>query len=69
MAIASETLQNLWQKPHHNPWEQAHPCPNCGRTMQLTRSGATSSGVSGFHSYGCYGCAECGIWAMEADEE
>ncbi len=65
MAMASETLQNLWQKPRY-PWERAHPCPNCGRTMQLTRSVATSGGISGFHTHGC---GECGIWAMEADEE
>ncbi len=35
------------------------PCPNCGRTMQLTRSTADTSGVSEIHSYGC---GECGLW-------
>jgi predicted RNA-binding Zn-ribbon protein involved in translation (DUF1610 family) len=35
------------------------PCPNCGRTMQLKRSTADTSGISEVHSYGC---AECGLW-------
>jgi hypothetical protein len=46
-------------------WEQPHPCPNCGRTMQLSRSAAHSGGISGYH---CYGCGECGLWTTEADD-
>ncbi len=37
------------------------PCPNCGRTMQLTRS-AADGGMSATQSYGC---AECGLWTTE----
>lgn len=43
-----------------------HPCPNCGRTMQLTRSTAHTGGISGLRSYGC---AECGIWSAEDGDE
>jgi hypothetical protein len=53
-------------KPAAKPaWEQSHPCPNCGRTMQLSRSAAHSGGITGFNSYGC---AECGLWTTESDE-
>jgi predicted RNA-binding Zn-ribbon protein involved in translation (DUF1610 family) len=38
------------------------PCPNCGRTMQLTRSTADTSGITEMRSYGC---AECGLWTTE----
>ena len=44
---------------------QSHPCPNCGRTMQLTRSTAHTGGISGLRSYGC---AECGIWSAESED-
>jgi predicted RNA-binding Zn-ribbon protein involved in translation (DUF1610 family) len=38
------------------------PCPNCGRTMQLTRSTADTCGISEIRSYGC---GECGLWITE----
>jgi len=43
-------------------WRQAHPCPNCGRTMQLFRSAAHTGGISEIRSYGC---AECGLWTSD----
>jgi C4-type Zn-finger protein len=38
------------------------PCPNCGRTMQLTRSTAHTGGICEIRNYGC---AECGLWTTE----
>ncbi|HEY2535141.1 MAG TPA: hypothetical protein VGJ20_45785 [Xanthobacteraceae bacterium] len=38
------------------------PCPNCGRTMQLTRATAHTGGISELRSYGC---GECGLWTSE----
>ena len=58
MLLSRETT-NLFAKPQ---WRQDHPCPNCGRTMQLVRSAADSGGISGICSYGC---AECGLWTSD----
>jgi hypothetical protein len=38
------------------------PCPNCGRTMQLTRATAHTGGIPELRNYGC---AECGLWTTE----
>ena len=65
MAVVSEMVLSLRQNPQHRFWEQPHPCPNCGRSMQLSVSRGHSSGISGFHSYAC---GECGLSMMEADE-
>ena len=46
-------------------WRYPHPCPNCGRTMQLNRSVADTSGISGIESYGC---AECGLWTTDFED-
>ena len=40
-----------------------HPCSNCGRPMQLSRSAADSGGICAVVSFGC---AECGIWMTES---
>lgn len=59
-------MYGLHEAPRgREPLEVAHPCPNCGRTMQLTRATAHTGGISETHSYGC---AECGIWTT-ADVE
>ncbi|MGA7791077.1 MAG: hypothetical protein WCA56_23240 [Xanthobacteraceae bacterium] len=50
------------QRYVREPLDVPHPCPNCGRTMQLTRGTAHTGGISDVQSYGC---AECGIWTVE----
>jgi len=46
----------------HDRFPVPLPCPNCGRTMQLTRSTADTGGISQIRSFGC---GECGIWTSE----
>jgi predicted RNA-binding Zn-ribbon protein involved in translation (DUF1610 family) len=38
-------------------------CPNCGRSMHLTR---TTSRTGGLPELRTYGCGECGVWVTEA---
>ena len=58
MLLSRETPE-LLGRPQ---WRQAHPCPNCGRTMQLFRSAAHTGGISEIRSFGC---AECGLWTSD----
>jgi hypothetical protein len=48
--------------PAHDRAPVPLPCPNCGRTMQLTRATAHTGGISELRSYGC---GECGLWTSE----
>lgn len=62
MLLSREVVVPL-SKPQ---WRQAHPCPNCGRTMQLFRSTAHTGGISEIRSFGC---AECGLWTSGFESE
>lgn len=44
----------------------SHPCPNCGRSMQLTRATADTGGISEVRSFGC---GECGVWIAESTDD
>jgi len=46
--------------------ERAAPiCPNCGRSMHLTR---TIPGIGGLVELRVYSCRQCGVSLTEADE-
>jgi predicted RNA-binding Zn-ribbon protein involved in translation (DUF1610 family) len=58
--LLSREINSPFARPQ---WRQVHPCPNCGRTMQLYRSTAHTGGISEIRSYGC---AECGLWTSDS---
>jgi hypothetical protein len=41
-------------------------CPNCGRSMHLTR---ITPGASDRRNVRTFGCGECGVWATEAADD
>lgn len=41
-------------------------CPNCGRSMHLSR---VSPGSGGFCDVRTFGCGECGVWMTEAADD
>jgi ribosomal protein L37AE/L43A len=38
-------------------------CPNCGRSMHLTRM---TRGTAGGPDVGTFNCGECGVWLTDA---
>jgi hypothetical protein len=38
-------------------------CPNCGRSMHMTRM---TPGTDGLPDLGTFRCGECGVWVTEA---
>ena len=42
------------------------PCPNCGRSMHLTRTAPRTGGLSDLRTFSC---GECGVWSTEAAPE
>jgi hypothetical protein len=53
-----------WMRPvgHHVTVRPA--CPNCGRSMHLTR---ITLGTGGVPDLGTFNCGECGVSVTEAD--
>jgi hypothetical protein len=41
-------------------------CPNCGRSMHLTRSAQRPCGLPDLQTFGC---GECAVWVTEAAHE
>jgi DNA-directed RNA polymerase subunit M/transcription elongation factor TFIIS len=41
-------------------------CPNCGRSMHLTRTTPRSGGLPDVRTYKC---GECGVWATTAADD
>ncbi len=41
-------------------------CPNCGRSMHLTRM---TRGTAGAPDVGTFNCGECGVWVTDAAGE
>ncbi len=39
------------------------PCPNCGRSMHLTRTTPRTGGLPDLRTFSC---GECGVWSIEA---
>ena len=39
------------------------PCPNCGRSMHLTRTTPRTGGLADLRTFSC---GECGVWSTEA---
>ncbi len=58
MAAMQETIRSVGRHIVGRPL-----CPNCGRSMHLTRITPATIGVPGLRTYGC---GECGVWVTEA---
>ena len=41
-------------------------CPNCGRSMHMTRM---TQGTGGLPDLGTFRCGECGVWVTEPASE
>jgi predicted RNA-binding Zn-ribbon protein involved in translation (DUF1610 family) len=41
-------------------------CPNCGRSMHLTRTTARSGGLSDLQTFAC---GECAVWTTRAADD
>ncbi len=57
--------QNLF-RPIGDPVTAGPACPNCGRSMHLSRSAPRPEGLSDLR---VYRCGECGVSLVEAADE
>jgi predicted RNA-binding Zn-ribbon protein involved in translation (DUF1610 family) len=57
-----EIQETMWPVGGHITVRPA--CPNCGRSMHLTR---IKLGTGGLPDMGTFNCGECGVWVTKAD--
>ncbi len=58
-------MQNL-SRPAGNPIKASPACPNCGRSMHLSRIAPQPGGSAASH---IFRCGECGVSLIEAADD